>query len=70
MPYDNVALNKPSWQSSVYRTDTVEPAGSQFSGGGNNGCETGTYGFHTLMQTRPWWIVDLLVVQESRKSML
>jgi hypothetical protein len=60
VPNDNVALNKPSWQSSVYRTDSREPPGSQFSGGGNNGVRTGTYGFHTLYETQPWWIVDLL----------
>jgi hypothetical protein len=60
MPDENVALNKPSWQSSAYRTDGVEPAGSQFSGGGNNGVRTGIYGFHTLFETQPWWIVDLL----------
>ena len=60
MSFDNVALNKPSWQSSVYQSDGVEPAGSQFSGGGNNGRRTGGYGFHTLYETRPWWIVDLV----------
>lgn len=50
----NVALHKPSWQSSVYRSDSGEPPGSQFSGGGNNGTRNGTYGFHTLHELQPW----------------
>jgi hypothetical protein len=69
MPYDNVALNKPSWQSSVYRSAGGEPAGSQVSGGGNNGVRSGSYGFHTLYETQPWWTVDLLaphVIAEIR----
>jgi hypothetical protein len=60
MPVDNVALNKPPWQSSVYRSARLELAGSQVSGGGNNGRRPGSYGFHTLYETRSWWIVDLL----------
>ena len=59
-PYPNLALNKPSWQSSVFRPDGPVPPGSRVSGGGNNGLRTGSYGFHTLPEPRPWWIVDLL----------
>jgi hypothetical protein len=59
-PYDNVALNKPSLQSSVYEPATEEPAGSRVSGGGNNGIRNATYGFHTLTEPQPWWVVDLL----------
>jgi hypothetical protein len=60
-PEQNVALNKPSWQSSVYLPEgDAEPASSRCAGGGNNGVRTGTYGFHTDREIRPWWIVDLL----------
>ncbi len=60
IPYDNVALNKPSWQSSVHQSDGGEPPLSRVWGGGNNGLRTGTYGFRTSFEVRPWWIVDLL----------
>jgi Glycosyl transferase family 2/F5/8 type C domain len=61
LPYENVALNKPSWQSSVFEPGELkEPASSRVSGGGNNGIRTGIYGFHTQHDLRPWWIVDLL----------
>jgi hypothetical protein len=59
-PYENVALNKPSRQSSVFEPATEEPAGSRVAGGGNNGIRNGTYGFHTLLEPQPWWVVDLL----------
>ena len=59
-PGENVALHKPSWQSSVYPVDDTAPARSRTAGGGNNGVRTGTYGFHTNHEMRPWWIVDLL----------
>jgi Glycosyl transferase family 2 len=62
LPYDNVALNKPSWQSSVLETTGSEPRGSRQTGGGNNGLLSGSYGFHTNIEPRPWWIVDLLAV--------
>ncbi|HYZ61266.1 MAG TPA: glycosyltransferase family 2 protein [Acetobacteraceae bacterium] len=58
--FENVALNKPSFQSSVYQPAGAEPAGSRVSGGGNNGVRTGTYGFHTACESQPWWCVDLL----------
>ena len=57
---ENVALNKPSWQSSVYRPSGVEPEGSRLVGGGNDGVLAGSYGFHTETEPRPWWMVDLL----------
>jgi hypothetical protein len=60
LPGENVALNKPSWQSSVYLKGDAEPVLSRTVGGGNNGVRTGTYGFHTNQEMRPWWIVDLL----------
>lgn len=57
---ENVALNKPSWQSSIYQPTGMEPPGSRVVGGGNDGVLTGNYGFHTEPEARPWWIVDLL----------
>ena len=60
LPFENVALNKPSWQSSVFEPDAAEPAASRVSGAGNNGVRTGIYGFHTKFDMRPWWILDLL----------
>ena len=60
LPAPNVALNKPSWQSSTYEPDGAEPAGSRVSGGGNNGVRNGRYGFHTAIEDSPWWVVDLL----------
>ncbi|MBS0642746.1 MAG: glycosyltransferase family 2 protein [Proteobacteria bacterium] len=62
--HENVALNKPSWQSSVYEPDSAEPPGSRTAGGGNNGLRSGLYGFHTRMENGPWWIVDLLASYE------
>ncbi len=59
-PYDNVALNKPSFQSSMFVPDDEEPPGGRVSGGGNNGMRNGTYGFHTRFEAQPWWVVDLL----------
>lgn len=59
-PFENVALNKPTFQSSIFEPDSVEPPGSHVSGGGNNGMRNGTYGFHTKHEPQPWWVVDLL----------
>ena len=56
----NIALNKPTFQSSVFEPDGPEPPGSRVSGGANNGMRNGTYGFHTRHQAQPWWVVDLL----------
>jgi hypothetical protein len=58
----NVALLKPSFQSSIYTSgdDSAEPAGAKIIDGGNNGLRTGTYGFHTEYEPEPWWCVDLL----------
>lgn len=60
LPAPNIALNKPSWQSSIYEPGDSEPPGSRVSGGGNNGVRTGAYGFHTQLEDSPWWVVDLL----------
>jgi len=60
VPHENVALNKPSWQSSVYEPVGLEPPQSRVSGRGNNGVRSGTYGFHTHFEAQPWWRIDLL----------
>ena len=59
-PQDNVALNKPTLQSSVFSPATEEPTGSRVAGGANNGLHNGSYGFHTRFEPHPWWMVDLL----------
>lgn len=59
-PFQNAALNKPSFQSSAFEPAKVEMIGSRISGGGNNGLRNGTFGFHTLLEAQPWWMVDLL----------
>jgi hypothetical protein len=61
-PHRNIALHKPSFQSSIYQPTGEEPVGSRVSGGGCNGVRTGTYGFHTQLQAEPWWVVDLLAL--------
>jgi Glycosyltransferase family 92/F5/8 type C domain len=60
-PFNNVALNKPSFQSSVFEPEGDEPPGSRLAGGANNGLRNGAYGFHTQFEPQPWWLVDLLV---------
>jgi hypothetical protein len=59
-PYANAALNKPSFQSSIFEPAAAEEAGSRVCGGGTNGLRNGTYGFHTRLESQPWWVVDLL----------
>ena len=56
-----MALNKPTFQSSVFQPGGDEPSGSRASGAANNGMRNGTYGFHTQLEAQPWWVVDLLV---------
>lgn len=49
----NIALNKPTKQSSVYNTDNYDIYGAC------NGQKTGKFGFHTLKEDQPWWQIDL-----------
>ncbi len=58
-PAANVALNKPTRQSSVYVADGPLPPGAQTAGGGNNGVRTGSFELHTMADDQPWWVVDL-----------
>jgi hypothetical protein len=50
----NVALNKPSQQSSVSAWSKTNDAQ-----GGNDGIKNGSFGFHTSLEPKPWWQVDL-----------
>ncbi len=54
-PNVNLALNKPTAQSSVYQPEQYgyNPHGAC------NGKKTGEFGFHTLKEDQPWWQIDL-----------
>jgi hypothetical protein len=56
----NVALRKPSDQSSVREHQSGDPSGSHQQGHGNNGVRAGSFGFATFVETNPWWKVNLL----------
>ncbi|GGA56356.1 discoidin domain-containing protein [Okeania sp. KiyG1] len=51
----NLALNKPTAQSSVYQPEKhgYDPHGAC------NGKKTGSFGFCTTKEDRPWWQIDL-----------
>jgi hypothetical protein len=49
----NLALNKPTTQSSVYDPKCYDAYGAC------NGKKTGGFGFHTLKENQPWWQIDL-----------
>ncbi|HVY16843.1 MAG TPA: glycosyltransferase family 2 protein [Rhodopila sp.] len=67
-PLDNVAVRKPTFQSSVYDPQGhPEPAKSRTMDGANSGFRTGTYGFHTALEPQPWWCVDLLWLHRIRE---
>ena len=53
--YINLALNKPTAQSSVYQPKKY----SYNPRGACNGKKNGGFSFHTLKQDCPWWQVDL-----------
>lgn len=53
--YINLALNKPTAQSSVYQPKKY----SYNPHGACNGKKNGGFSFHTLKQDCPWWQVDL-----------
>jgi len=60
----NLALRKPNIQSSWHPPAPEDPKGSFSQGHGNNGIRTGTYGFRTMEEDKPWWMVDLLEVAD------
>jgi cytochrome c-type biogenesis protein CcmH/NrfG len=51
----NIALNKPTTQSSVYRPEAYgyDPYGAC------NGRKNGRFGFSTCKENQPWWQIDL-----------
>jgi hypothetical protein len=55
----NVALGKTSWQSSILAVQPGETLAGEVAGAATNGRRTGSFGFHTQFQAKPWWIVDL-----------
>ena len=57
--FANVALRKPSRQSSLFSEAQVKLKG-RVQGHANDGFRTGTFGFHTAFEDEPWWAVDLL----------
>ncbi|MGI0496387.1 DUF268 domain-containing protein [Arthrospira platensis CENA650] len=50
----NLALNKPTAQSSIFYPLKYDPHGAC------NGNKTGRFGFHTARTNQPWWQIDLL----------
>jgi hypothetical protein len=54
----NVALGKPSTQSSISHW-SIGKTKEEDARGGNDGCITSQYGFHTDEEENPWWLVDL-----------
>ena len=57
--FTNVALRKPSRQSSLFGEGQAKLRG-RVQGHANDGFRTGTFGFHTAFEDEPWWAVDLL----------
>ncbi len=57
----NVAVNKPSTQSSISRW-SIGRTINEDAKGGNDGQITDRYGFHTDHEENPWWLVDLMDV--------
>lgn len=55
----NVAIRKPSKQSSIFAGEIGVSAGHR-QGHGNDGFRSGACGFHTAFEQAPWWVVDLL----------
>lgn len=59
-PMANVALWKPSLQSTTHVKTERDPPASAVRGHANDGVRRGTYGFATQAEDAPWWMVDLL----------
>ena len=57
-PGPNLALGKPATQSSVSRSSR-NPQLRLDAAGAVNGLVTGSFGFHTGLDSPPWWMVDL-----------
>lgn len=59
-PAKNVALRKPTFQSSWYRPAIAGEEKGFPQGHVNTGIRTGMYGFKTAFQDQPWLLIDLL----------
>ncbi len=57
---DNVALGKPASQSSTSQWSVRDDEAR----GAVNGPVSGAFSFHTEMEYRPWWMVDLLARED------
>ena len=58
-PSENLALRKPSRQSSR-QEKAPNTADAYNEGHANDGVRNGAFGFHTSFEEAPWWMVDLL----------
>jgi hypothetical protein len=56
--FDNVALGRSAWQSSVSARSRSHEL-RRDAEGGNDGDTDAEFGFHTGFQDGPWWAVDL-----------
>lgn len=56
----NLAIRKPNVQSSWHMPEEGDPPRGNSQGHANNGIRTGTYGFRTKFEDKPWWTIDLL----------
>jgi FkbM family methyltransferase len=64
LPLINVALHKPSTQSS----DSGHRCPSKpFDGSATSGVKTGGFGFCTMEETDPWWMLDLQRVYQVQR---
>ena len=55
----NIALRKPATQSSTCRWSRHPTSLAQDASGAVDGHATGAFGFHTNLESTPWWCVDL-----------
>jgi hypothetical protein len=63
--FNNVALGRTTWQSSVSRRSRRRDPRLDAEGG-NDGDSGVEYGFHTASEEAPWWAVDLAAVYPVR----
>jgi hypothetical protein len=70
-PHHNVALNKPSFQSSVFEFGDPDIGESSVSGRGNNGLRNGSYGFHTTLEAQHGgWLISSRPIVSPRPTFI
>jgi hypothetical protein len=70
-PHHNVALNKPSFQSSVFEFGDPDIGESSLSGRGNNGLRNGSYGFHTTLEAQHGgWLISSRPIVSPRSTFI